>query len=436
MGETAVLHSDSGWPRLRPGGDWRRPPLPQSLVLAVLLHVLLVALVGTVPGHGLPQGDPAWGALRIRLEAARGSDERGQAERVRSTPAPGVAPAPRYGGPAPQAPPLPTPDPGAPDIGPRGPQAVSGLQSEPAAPAPHSIDNVAPAPPPPVLERAPAPAPMRVTAPDARESAPRQSVVEAAPAADERPSSTAPRLAPLATVEAPALRRPVQAAADIAAPDVQAAAPTRPAATSLHEDTDLPPARATAADAQALAPVPAVPAPAVQEPAPLLDAGTQPVAPRPPDPEPAWPAAAPRSPPAPTLAPFDAQSLPAQGPIASPRLLVPPLAVGVAGAGGAQPGAAVTRPQASAERVDAAPPAARGPTRLNLELPGARAPSAGLASPRLLNLVPPPPERKSPLAQGIEKAARPDCRKAYSGMGALAAVPLTVDALREGGCRW
>ncbi|MCC7101013.1 MAG: hypothetical protein IT500_15630, partial [Rubrivivax sp.] len=44
--------------------------------------------------------------------------------------------------------------------------------------------------------------------------------------------------------------------------------------------------------------------------------------------------------------------------------------------------------------------------------------------------------RKSTLAEGIEKAAKPDCRKAYGGMGALAIIPLAADALRDGGCRW
>ena len=59
-------------------------------------------------------------------------------------------------------------------------------------------------------------------------------------------------------------------------------------------------------------------------------------------------------------------------------------------------------------------------TNFNLDLPRAGSPGSGLASPRVLNLVPPPPERKSPLAEGIEKSAKPDCRKAYSGMGPLA----------------
>jgi hypothetical protein len=125
-------------------------------------------------------------------------------------------------------------------------------------------------------------------------------------------------------------------------------------------------------------------------------------------------------------APLPEVSLPAvrapeRAPVAVPAL---PRALGQPDAGA----------RVGAER--ATPPALAASAPLRLELPAARAPQAGLVNPRVLNLVPPAPERKSPLAEGIEKAARPDCRKAYSGMGALAALPLAADALRDGGCRW
>lgn len=60
------------------------------------------------------------------------------------------------------------------------------------------------------------------------------------------------------------------------------------------------------------------------------------------------------------------------------------------------------------------------------------------SAPGLLQLLPPPAERKSKLTQGIERAAKPDCRKAYTDKGVLAAVPLINDALRgdDKGCRW
>ncbi len=62
----------------------------------------------------------------------------------------------------------------------------------------------------------------------------------------------------------------------------------------------------------------------------------------------------------------------------------------------------------------------------------------GSGSSGVLNLVPPPPplERKDTLAEGIAKAAKPDCRTAYSGMGLLAVVPLVASTVGNGGCRW
>ena len=53
-------------------------------------------------------------------------------------------------------------------------------------------------------------------------------------------------------------------------------------------------------------------------------------------------------------------------------------------------------------------------------------------------IVPPPPpvDRKSKLAEAIEKALKPDCRDAYAGLGLLAAVPLVASAVTDAGCRW
>jgi Meckel syndrome type 1 protein len=54
----------------------------------------------------------------------------------------------------------------------------------------------------------------------------------------------------------------------------------------------------------------------------------------------------------------------------------------------------------------------------------------------VIDLIPPPPERKSRLEQSVEDAANKDCRKAYSGAGLLAVVPLAIDAARGKGCKW
>ena len=75
--------------------------------------------------------------------------------------------------------------------------------------------------------------------------------------------------------------------------------------------------------------------------------------------------------------------------------------------------------------------------RLNLDLPRARAPELPQRGQRgALNLLPPPPERKSKLTEDIEKSAREDCRKAHQDMGLLAVVPLLRDAARDKGCKW
>jgi Meckel syndrome type 1 protein len=54
----------------------------------------------------------------------------------------------------------------------------------------------------------------------------------------------------------------------------------------------------------------------------------------------------------------------------------------------------------------------------------------------VLNLMPPPPERKSRLASDIEQSARKDCRDAYAGLGVLAPLGAALDAARDRACKW
>ena len=59
------------------------------------------------------------------------------------------------------------------------------------------------------------------------------------------------------------------------------------------------------------------------------------------------------------------------------------------------------------------------------------------ASRGVLPLLPHPPERKSKLAEDIEKSAKPDCRNAYANMGLLGVLPLAADAVKANpGCKW
>ncbi len=96
------------------------------------------------------------------------------------------------------------------------------------------------------------------------------------------------------------------------------------------------------------------------------------------------------------------------------------------------PGSAEAKPA-----PDAAPPVAAAPLapRLNLNLPRGGETSRG-ASHGLLQMLPRPPERPSRLADEVAKAAKKDCRQAYSGMGLLAVVPLVAGAVKGDGCNW
>ena len=86
----------------------------------------------------------------------------------------------------------------------------------------------------------------------------------------------------------------------------------------------------------------------------------------------------------------------------------------------------------------AAPGAAPGVTAETLRRRAREIASEGSGSRGVLNLLPPPPpvEKKDHLAEDIAKAAKPDCRTAYAGMGLLAVVPLTAATIGNGGCRW
>ena len=108
-------------------------------------------------------------------------------------------------------------------------------------------------------------------------------------------------------------------------------------------------------------------------------------------------------------------------------------------------GPGVPRPAAGAPDAgaragrDVATPAAEAASapRLNLDLARPRGGELSQQGSRgVLQLLPRPPEIRSKLAEDIEKAAKADCRTAYSGAGLLAVAPLAADALRGKGCKW
>ena len=92
-------------------------------------------------------------------------------------------------------------------------------------------------------------------------------------------------------------------------------------------------------------------------------------------------------------------------------------------------------------RTDVMKPSAEpgGTPRLDLDAARRRAreiTSEGSGRRGLVPVVPPPAERRNKLAEDIDKAAKPDCRNAYQGMGLLAAIPLIAGAITDSPCRW
>lgn len=82
-------------------------------------------------------------------------------------------------------------------------------------------------------------------------------------------------------------------------------------------------------------------------------------------------------------------------------------------------------------------PSASASAPLQLVLPRGAAREIARDAPRgVLNLMPPPPERKSRLASDIEQSARKDCRDAYAGLGVLAPLGAALDAARDRACKW
>lgn len=457
------------WPRLSPGGPRfplpsalavalsRDPQLGRALLLALLLHLLLVLLVGNTPGGSAKPGEGVGGSLSVRLRGDEPSDPRPGPPRAAPPETPRQAQGPvgsargeRIGGQVrreDQARTLP-PTPGAAREGRwnaetgqvlQGETSVPQLQRPEPLPAP-SLEHLqtlpeAPSLPPQVLRQLVTPAapserpiamPVAGLAPAASLSsevlppaprAPRLPQLAPAPLARETlPATAMPSLSPLSPAELPALPEPVTRS--LAAPAPLGRSEVLNPAESL---TPISPA-ATAASAPELSPAPAVPSlpePRLQQlPAPgTASSGLQHAAP--------------------PLAPLSSSSgasvqesntaLP-KAP-AAPALLpaVPPPPVIGAPDAGARLGQDVATPPSAA--------ASAPPPKLNLSLPRGGEIS-GRESRGMLQLMPHPPERKNKLQQGIEDAARKDCREAYADKGLLAAVPLALGAASDKGCRW
>jgi hypothetical protein len=93
------------------------------------------------------------------------------------------------------------------------------------------------------------------------------------------------------------------------------------------------------------------------------------------------------------------------------------------------------------ESVPEAPPAPSKPAGLDVEatrtlarnlhrMPAATKPG------RAIDLSVPKPDAESSLGRAIGKAAQPDCRVAYAGLGLLGLPFLLFDTVTDTGCRW
>jgi hypothetical protein len=78
--------------------------------------------------------------------------------------------------------------------------------------------------------------------------------------------------------------------------------------------------------------------------------------------------------------------------------------------------------------------------KLDLEATKSLARDLNRAPTRSPGVVPlgiaPPDDPKTKLGRAIEKAAQPDCRDAYAGLGLLAIPLLLKDTVTDTGCRW
>jgi hypothetical protein len=153
--------------------------------------------------------------------------------------------------------------------------------------------------------------------------------------------------------------------------------------------------------------------------------------------EPAAPLSKPAAPPTaralpPSVVPGRTQAPPAPARTEAPGEPAPRLRFGAP-----DPGDEIFKP-----RGDAAPAPDPAPApRLDLEATRQRAreiASDGSAYRGFVPAIPPPPavDRKSKLADAIDKAQKPDCRDAYAAMGLLAVPALVVSTVGNGGCRW
>ena len=418
------------------------PTLVQFVLLSMLLHALLIVLLGTATSGGARRGDGWWGPLDVTLRPM--SPERGAGFTLApgaETILPGAALLRRLGGAAPAPVAMPQ-DKAATPVAPPEP-----TRAAPAVPAPASsevreaVPDVSLTPRPtsveslPRLDRnapeevdkplvSPTPVPPSVSPPvPESEIAPREfSMPMMAPLEPVAPARIDRQFAP--PVELRPREIPVAPRPPPVEPKPQEKVAPSPVEMQPHEEA--PPAPVEMKPREVAAPTPIetiAPAKIERELAPAIQPS-------------------PRSAPV-EIAPSGERAAPAAAP---GRSASTPARTETPG-GGELPRLRYDAPDVDEEvfrsRRDGAVPApepgaAAGITGESLRKRAREIAREGSGTSGVLNLVPPPPpqERRDTLAEGIAKAAKPDCRTAYAGMGLLAVVPLVASTVGNGGCRW
>lgn len=436
-----------------------RPSLDQFILLSLMLHVLVIALFGETSDGGARRGEKLWGALTVTVqgmmpergigltldrgaamlqqpEAARlPPDFPGTVTQDRGRPAPTATdaaaaevPAPPTLAPSFEMPSLISKDIDKPVTDFVVPKPSIDRTIVPPAPArtPEQLPRDAPVVPPPIVTppviEIPNPPPVPTPKFERATVSPLPIIKPVEPTLREEPVAV-PAIAPRAEPPLPVVEREVAKPVvqvteprprEIAPPVVQPAAPppTFPAATAVapppKPERESIPAIATPAEPR-LREIPvAVPAPTLGEkPKAQSDVTTQ-AAP------PSATTTAPPLPPtrAPAGAPTGSNDLfKPRGEAAAPSIDVPALAP----APGKTPGIDLDAMRRRARDMD------RG------------------SGPRTLFPFPvaPPQKPKTKEQQAFDKALKKnDCRDAYADIGLAAVVPLVIDAVRDGGCKW
>ena len=455
------------------------PTLVQFVFLSMLLHMLLVVLFGNTISGGARRGDGWLGPLDVTLRQI--SPERGSGFALApgaESNLPGAALLRRLDG----STVAPATLPQGKAVTPATPPEASSEIPAPPAPAITAVSEPVPdvslsLQPPPVesLPRLDRSAPVEVDKPLVSPTVSRPKVSPPAPEQDIVPPVALPPLTPLEPIARPAFERQIVPPVELRRREVPIAplppsveskpredpvpmpAPVEPSAPPKIEREQAPAAELKPRDVPMppMAPMERIAPPMIERSfAPSVELPVPRKAPvettAPARVAPTTEREAPAAPPLPRnesvdIAPARERAAPAVAPGAASQ--VPAPARAASPAEGELPRLRYGAPNVDEEvfrsRRDVAAPTpepegAPGITAESLRRRAREIAREGSGTSGVLNLVPPPPvpERKDTLAEGIAKAAKPDCRTAYAGMGLLAVVPLVASSVGNGGCRW